>query len=193
MKAIQYSNFGSMIDAIKRQEYQEVKSAVEAHGGQYCWDVNASNYPIIAVNVNGYCPQPMDVCIKKVAIIDNRLELEGVDNEYGNPVKFSPSDVFAGHLSFIMDYLPATETITSVAQTYPSNVLFGKAAARAYNLNEWEDFVASGEGYGHITREFNSEAERQAYYLGMIDNDGWEEYTILEPEELLDDDNLEVL
>ncbi len=193
MQPIQYSDFGSMINAIKRQEYQEVKLAVEANGGHYCWDVNADNYPIIAVNVEGFCPHAVDVCIKKVAVVDNRLVLEGVENEYGNPVDFQPEDVFAGHLSFIIDYLPATETVTSVSQTYPSNVLFGKAAARAYNLNEWEDFVASGEGYGHITREFNSEAERQAYYLGMIDNDGWEEYTILEPEELLDDDNLEVL
>lgn len=189
---MQYSNFHKMIDGIKKQEYAELKAAIEAHGGAYCWEINGDNEcPIIAVNLDGFAPNPEDVCISKVMVVDDRLVIEGVDKELGFFVKFDPNDVFAGHLSCIIDYLPATKNVTSVAQTFTSNVLFGKAAVRAYNNGEWDEFVESYEGYGHSIRTFDTDAERQAYYAGIIDNDGWEDYAILDEDELLDDENLE--
>ena len=193
-KKISYSNFQSMIDGIKKQEYLEVKLAVEAHDGYYCWDVTTDDgCPIIAVNVNGFAPNPMDVCISKVAIVNDELVIEGVDKEYGNPVNFKPEDVFAGHLSFIIDYLPATESVTNVSQKCSTNVLFGEEAIKAYNEDRWEEFVESHEGYNHITRTFETEIERQAYYSGIIDCNGWDDYAFLDSDELLDDENLEEL
>lgn len=50
----------------------------------------------------------------KAAIEDGRLQLRGVEKEYGNEVDFNPDDAFAGHLSSIIDHLPPVNGVNDV-------------------------------------------------------------------------------
>ena len=132
----------------------------------------------------------MDVVITKAYVKNNILCLEGEDKEYGNPVQFSCDEVFAGHLSYILDYLPATSTVDSVKSDFSTNVLFGQDAVRAYENGSFQEFVDSYEGYSHIVRSFDTPEEQQAYLTGLNDMDGWHEYQQLESHELLEDPNI---
>lgn len=43
------------------------------------------------------------------------LNIYGEEKDYGNEIKFQWSDVFAGHLSSIIGYLPATNEVSDVS------------------------------------------------------------------------------
>lgn len=119
---MKHTDFFARTRAIKAQEYKELYAAVEAHGGIYEWDLSNGNYPTIAVNADSTCPNPTDVDIYKVSIQQGVLKIYGEDKEYGNDVPFKPEDVFAGHLSSIIDYIPATrgvEDVTSRQESFP--------------------------------------------------------------------------
>lgn len=111
---MKHTDFYSKIQAIKEQELIELKKAVKAHGGSYKWDDDNSR-PIIAVNINNCCPNPQDVEIIKVAIVNNVLKIWGEDKEYGYPVDFNVHDVFAGHLSYIIESIPSIGETTDVS------------------------------------------------------------------------------
>lgn len=120
---MKHTNFYPQLIEIKKKEYQELYQAIKAHGGEYSWGTedeegdwwfNLVDYPIVAVNTTGYTPQPMDICIRSVRIENDRIELEGEDNEFRNRIEFSTDDVFAGHLSYITDLIPATEQVSEV-------------------------------------------------------------------------------
>lgn len=115
-KQIKHTDFYSMVRCLKRMEYKELYDAVNAHGGSYTWNLgNTDSYPIIAVNLDGISPSPVDVCVSKVYIDSkNNLQIKGVDKEYGNECDFSYYDVFAGYLSYIIDYIPCTSVVQSV-------------------------------------------------------------------------------
>lgn len=111
---MKHTDFPAQTRAIKAQEYKELYIAVEAHGGLYEWDLSEGNYPIIAVNVDNIAPEPMDLDIYKVLIKNDILKIHGKDKVYGNDISFKPKDVFTGHLSFIIDYIPATDNVDDV-------------------------------------------------------------------------------
>lgn len=120
---MKHTNFYPQLTEIKKKEYQELYQAIKAHGGEYSWGTedgegnwsfNLGDYPIFAINTTGYTPQPMDICIRSVRIENGRIKLEGEDNEFGNRIEFSTDDVFAGHLSYITDLIPATEQVSEV-------------------------------------------------------------------------------
>ena len=46
---------------------------------------------------------------------DDTLKIYGEEKEYGNEIKFQWSDVFAGHLSSIIDYLPVINEVNDVS------------------------------------------------------------------------------
>lgn len=120
---MKHTNFYPQLTEIKKKEYQELYQAIKAHGGEYSWGTedeegdwwfNLGDYPTVAVNTTGYIPQPMDICIRSVRIENDRIKLEGEDNEFGNRIEFRTDDVFAGHLSYITDLIPATEQVSEV-------------------------------------------------------------------------------
>lgn len=113
---MKHSDYQAKVNELKALEYEELRRAIEAHGGSYEWDSKSGgSYPIIAINSNKSEPEPQDIEITKVAIVEGCLKISGVDNKYGEPVKFDAGDVFAGHLSFIIDYLPATDEVSDVS------------------------------------------------------------------------------
>lgn len=111
---MKHTDFLAQTRAIKAQEYKELHTAVQAHGGLYEWDLPEGNYPIIAVNVESIAPEPMDIDIYKVSIENGILKIYGTDKEYGNDISFKPEDVFTGHLSFIIDYIPPNDSVDDV-------------------------------------------------------------------------------
>lgn len=188
---MEHTDFYCLVRRIKQMEYKEVFDAIQAHGGSYEWDIeNDDNYPIIAVNISSIYPNPMDMIITKVYIEDNVLYLNGVDKEWGNPIDFAYDEVFAGHLSYILDYLPATDSVRTVKSNFSTNILFGQDAVRAYENDDFKEFSESYEGYSHIIRHFDTLEEQQAYLTGLNDMDGWYDYRQLESQELLEDPNI---
>ena len=77
---MKHSDYQAKVNEIKALECEELKLAIEAHGGCYEWDSeNDGSYPIIAVNSNKIEPEPQDIEIIKVAIVDGQLKISGVD------------------------------------------------------------------------------------------------------------------
>ena len=111
---MKHTDFYSLVEKIKQQEYDELMAAVKAHGGCYKWDED-SEKPIIAVNVDSCCPNPTDIEVCSVSIIDGMLKIDGVDKTEGYPVEFQAGDVFAGHLSYIIDYLSEINDVDDVS------------------------------------------------------------------------------
>ncbi|WP_417190439.1 hypothetical protein [Bacteroides sp.] len=115
---MKHSNYQTKINEIKALECEELKLAIEAHGGCYEWGgENIGNAPIIAINSNKSEPEPQDIEVTKVAILDGQLKISGIDNKNREPVKFDTDDIFAGHLSFIIDYIPATDEVSDVSRS----------------------------------------------------------------------------
>lgn len=144
---MKHSDYQAKVNELKALEHEELKRAIEAHGDSYEWDSeNGGSYPIIAINSNKSEPEPQDIEITKVAIIDGRLKISGVDNKYGGPVKFDADDIFAGHLSFIIDYIPATDEVSDVSQSeaVPDISDMRGATRTAYLTVRW-DIESSSE------------------------------------------------
>ena len=116
---MKHTDFYALVRDIKRKEQQELRQALEAHGGSYSWwNSNTGDweneYPIVAVNVDNMCPEPMDIIIRSVFIVDGVFCFDAENKEYGHDVEVRASDFFPGHLSFIIDYIPATEDVDDV-------------------------------------------------------------------------------
>lgn len=109
-----HTDFFTLTRAIKAQEYKELYAAIELHGSSYEWKQENGECPIIAVNIDSIQPSPADVIICTAAIKNGRLQLRGVEKEYGNEVSFEPDDAFAGHLSSIIDHLPPVNGVNDV-------------------------------------------------------------------------------
>jgi len=72
--------------------------------------------PINCYQVDSITPSPCDVYVTCVKISsDDILKIYGEEKEYGNEIKFQWSDVFAGHLSSFIDYLPAINEVSDVS------------------------------------------------------------------------------
>lgn len=119
---MKHSDYQAKIDEIKTLECCELKRAVSAHGGFYEWsEENGGCPPIIAINSDNSEPEPQDVEITKVAVIDNCLEISGIDKGTGEPIEFDIDDIFPGHLSFIIDYIPETDEVSDASQPASTN------------------------------------------------------------------------
>ena len=117
---MKHTDFYALVNDIKRKEQQELYRALEAHGGSYSW-WNAKErcfcddeYPIIAANVDGYYPSPMDINVRSIFIEDGILNIIGESNEYGELIDLTIDEVFAGHIEYIIDLIPETESINDV-------------------------------------------------------------------------------
>ena len=118
MEYMEHSNFYAMCDKIRKMEARELHLALEAHGGVFVWidDENDEEElydpPIILVNLND---GPMDVVIHKVWLHDGCIELSAFDNEWGNQVDIELEDIVPGHLAYLIEYMPVTDKVKSVA------------------------------------------------------------------------------
>ena len=118
MEYMEHSNFYAMCDKIRKMEARELHLALEAHGGEFVWidDENDEEQlyepPIIMVNSND---GPMDVVVHKAWLDDGCIVLLTYDNEWGNRVDIEPEDIAPGHLAYLIEYMPVTDKVKSVA------------------------------------------------------------------------------
>lgn len=116
---MKHTNCQAIISEVKALEYEELKRAVEAHGGSYDWIIHDGCSPVIAINPECSEPEPVDIDVTKVVLRNGSLEISGVGNTNGEPIDFNIDDIFAGHLSIITDYIPETDTISDVSLSVP--------------------------------------------------------------------------
>lgn len=106
---MKHTDFWPEIQDIKYRELNELIECLKQYGGSYSWtDEDGAfldEYPIIAVNYGGCCPNPMDVCVTKVQAYMGCVEIYGTEKEWGAEIKCTNDDVFVGHLSAIIDYI----------------------------------------------------------------------------------------
>ena len=118
MEYMEHSNFYAMCDKIRKKKARELHLALEAHGGEFVWidDENDEEQlyepPIIMVNSND---GPMDVVVHKAWLDDGCIGLLTYDNEWGNRVDIEPEDIAPGHHAYLIEYMPVTDKIKSVA------------------------------------------------------------------------------
>ena len=115
---MKHSDFYSKINEIQQQERQELFSAVQAHDGCYEWK-EGKEHPIIAITPDNTIPNPIDVNVTKVWIENGILHLCGEEKNDRYEIKFKPDEVFAGHLSFIIGYLPEIGGTSDVSKNIP--------------------------------------------------------------------------
>lgn len=113
---MKHTDFYSLIREFKRREQQELKRALEAHGGSFSWYDTVKNRiidnpPVVPINSED---GPMDVAIRSAAIINNRLCIYGENHADGEVVYFEPYDVFAGYMEYIIEKIPATKDVSDV-------------------------------------------------------------------------------
>jgi hypothetical protein len=120
LTTMEHTDFDRKIEQIKQQETAELIAAVNAHGGKFQWpmedDDDNMERPIIAINPDSKYPNPTDVEVISVCVNSGRLELIGLEKNDGYEIPFTPEEVFPGHLSFIIDYIPETEDIKDVTK-----------------------------------------------------------------------------
>lgn len=144
---MKHTDYQAKVNELKALEREELKRAIEAHGGSYEWDSeNGGSYPIIAINSNKSEPEPQDIEVTRVTIVDGQLKISGVDNKYGEPVKFDTDDIFAGHLSFIIDYISVTDEVSDVSRSVSVPAMPDKmpGATRTVYLTVRWDIESSG-------------------------------------------------
>lgn len=133
---MKHTNFQAKVNEVKHLEFKELKKALEAHGGSYEWNLkDYDSYPTIAINVNKSYPAPQDVRISKATIVNGDIKLSGVDMEDDSPVNFDTNDVFAGHLSYITDEIPATNEISDVSLSLPSKTYIPHIGDKVWLFN----------------------------------------------------------
>lgn len=149
---MKHSNYQTKINEIKALECEELKLALEAHGGCYEWGgENIGSGPIIAINPDSSVPEPLDIEITKVAVVDDHLEISGTNKKDGEPVAFDIDDIFAGHLSFIIDYIPATDKVSDVSIPLPPKTYKPQVGDKVWLFNTDRRDKAS-DRYGEITK-----------------------------------------
>jgi hypothetical protein len=110
---MKHTDFYAMIKAVKHLEIKELKQAVRAHGGSYEWGEDDEK-PIVAINPDNSAPEPMDVEITKVYFRDDNLQVEGASKYSGEDEEFTLDDIFAGHISYIIEMIPETDLVKDV-------------------------------------------------------------------------------
>lgn len=111
---MKHTDFSAQIRTIKAQEYKELFAAVETHGGFYEWELSNEKCLILVFYANCIYPNPREINIYKACIQDGVLKIYGKDREFGNDIQVRMEDVFAGHLSSIIDHIPPIVDVDDV-------------------------------------------------------------------------------
>ena len=115
-KTMRCSNFYNIVKQVKQHEQKELEVALKAWGGSFDFDAHPGiDRPIIAVNMDNCEPEPQDVYVNSVTVDeDGYLTLQCTGKLDGEDYKVEPDDVFAGHLEYVIGYIPETEKVKDV-------------------------------------------------------------------------------
>lgn len=192
------NDFYKSLQLIKLQAISELKAAIEAHGGKYYWcqksedkdEDTEDGCPIIAANPNSSDPNPFDIVVRGVEVINGYVVLDAEDKEWGEGVNIDINDVFVEHITFITEAIPKTEIVKSVNEDLSVNILFGKDKVSLHNPDRFKELIKSHASYSHVVCNFNTKAEKEAYLAGIGDGIGWNKYYQLDKNEFLNDPNI---
>lgn len=141
---MKHTDFYDKLQAIQKREIAELKEAVKAHGGSFSWEDDDLEAPIVAINPDNISPKPMDVEVFLVSLNNDKLRICGTDNENGYEIEFSPEEVFPGHLSNIIDYIPEINGISDVTAKQEffkiTSVSRDDLAASGFDITEIDDY-----------------------------------------------------
>lgn len=107
-----HSDFYSQILIIKTKEQEELRTALRLHGDSFVWE--EKERPIIAINTN-IGPIDVAICAAKINKKHNILQLQGINHEHCFIENLDIGDVFAGHLAYVIDKIPAVGIINDVS------------------------------------------------------------------------------
>lgn len=114
------SNFYEIVKQVKRHEQEELTKALKAWGGAFDFEQHPdTDPPIIAVNMDNCEPEPQDVYVNSAAVDENGyITLKCTGKLDGQDYEVEPDDVFAGHLEYVISYIPETDTVKDVTTPF---------------------------------------------------------------------------
>lgn len=113
---------------LREKMLEELKRAVQAHGGSYSWyneetEEFSDDAPIVMCN-HRYAG-PVDVKIKSLSIDKwGYLNIDAATNEYEDDIEISFNDITPGHFSYIIENMPATPEVDDVTSLSTYTFMF---------------------------------------------------------------------
>ena len=113
------SNAWKLSNQIRVRMMNELRLAVQAHGGEYSWyseeeEEYADNVPIVLCN-HEYAG-PVDVKVRRVYIDEHGcMEIEAATNEYDDDINVEFDDIVPNHIQYIIECMPATDKVDDVS------------------------------------------------------------------------------
>ena len=114
---MKHSNFYELVQKCKARELKELKAALKAWGGTFNFqEQEGYGQPIIAVNMNGFDPEPCDVYVESLELDEqDHITIHCSMKQWGHEVDIDVDDIFAGELEYIIDCIPETDTVKDVS------------------------------------------------------------------------------
>lgn len=107
------TNFDNVLKKLAAIEKDELKKAVAAHGGLYRFEED--DRPIITFDTSDAFNQATDAVICQVSVNDQGyLVLTGIPVGERYEIELDPDDVAHGHLRYITEAIPETETLKEI-------------------------------------------------------------------------------
>ena len=98
---------------------KELKAALDAHGGKFSWyseedEEYAENVPIVMCN-NRY-DGPVDVRVRSACVGSyGNVFIEAATVDCDDDITIEFDDIVASHIQYIIESIPATDTVTDVS------------------------------------------------------------------------------
>ena len=180
------------LDAIEREE---LIAAINAHGGEYIfihrdnedgYDFKDLPYAPIVAASTCYMSAYEDFYISRVIVEEGKhLAIYGFLNDGYLDNEEEIESVALGHLSCITDMIKETETVKDVsidAHKHKIYAAFGTDLVEAVAKQKPSTIDAEiAYSKSFRVREFNTQAEADAYVQGLDDACGWMENYVLNP------------
>lgn len=163
---MRHSDFYRQYRKIEALEREELKKAVLAHGGEFRFQtedgegIEGVQTPIIMAG-DSHWESNCDCYITRVAVVDGFLEIYGYDKEYGNE-EMRLDDIEFGHLEYIIDEIPETESVHDVTTEPQVNEVAIVSLCR-------EDIADAGYSPDISDSDFQQVASRVGKYLEWQD------------------------
>ena len=113
------NSFDNILKQIRELEKDELIAAVKAHGGLYRFEDDVfAGKPVITFDTADAFEGAADVEIQQVSVNDDGfLVLTGYpkDDPYAE-IELDPDDVAPGHLHYVTEYIPETESVKDVTK-----------------------------------------------------------------------------
>lgn len=121
---MRHTDLYKQYQALQTIEREELKKAVLAHGGEFCFKSKEGEdidgvYPPVVMAGDRHWDSNCDCVITRVVMNDGFLEIYGYDEQCSIYDEILLSDFEYGHLGYIIDAIPETDEIEDVSTVSP--------------------------------------------------------------------------